>query len=83
MLGVPADAGYAAAQYMMGLAAEARPDEAANAFMWYRKAAEAGAEFRLGYALPLGELGLARDDAEAVRWYRLAAAWRVKFAAKL
>ena len=135
VLGVPADAGHAAAQYMIGLAAEARPDEAANALTGYRKAAdqalgnalarlgqayemfkrvaEAGAatgiaslakftedgrgiepnpagalvlwrqaadkgqvdaEFRLGYALQFGELGLSRDETEAVRWYRLAAA---------
>ena len=47
-----------------------------TAFSFYKKAAEQGelaAQFNVGLYYDVGK-GVAQDDAEAVRWYKLAAA---------
>ena len=54
----------------------AERDPAAAMPLW-RQAADKGlavAQYRMGYAAQIGEFGVPHDDAEAVRWYRLAAA---------
>ena len=72
-----ATAGHAGAQYMTGLLTEAKPDQAPEAAGWYRKAGAQGwanANKRMGDAYRDGTLGLTRDDAEALSFYKQAAA---------
>ncbi|MDC1231360.1 sel1 repeat family protein [Octadecabacter sp.] len=73
-----AEAGYAAAQYNLGLMyknGNGVPQDYAEAARWYRLAANQGharAQSNLGQMYMMGQ-GVVEDDAEAVRWYRLAA----------
>ena len=51
------------------------PENNAEAFKWFRKAAEQGhakAQYNLGLMYDKGQ-GVPQDYAEAVKWYRLAA----------
>jgi hypothetical protein len=72
-----AEAGHLVAQrelglrYLQGIATEANPDEALRWLTSAAKAGEAGAQVGLGRAYADGEKwGIARNDDEAVKWYR-------------
>jgi uncharacterized protein len=73
-----AQAGYPAAQYIVGViydVGEGMLQNGVEAARWYRRAAEQGvaqAQYNLGESYASGE-GVVQDDKEAARWYRLAA----------
>jgi TPR repeat protein len=74
-----ADRGDAIGQYNVGFLYEygeyGIPQSIAEAFKWYRRAADQGlhdAETRLGWIYEMG-LGVPKDFAVALRWYRKAA----------
>jgi hypothetical protein len=75
---LPADQGFASAQYNLGFMYENGQGVSQNykeAVRWYRKAAEQGhasAQNNVGLMYKNGQ-GVAQDYKEAVRWYRKAA----------
>lgn len=75
-----ADQGVADAQYRLGLKyrmGDGVPKDAAEAFRWYRMAAEKGhadAQTDLGWLFVNPEGGVRRDYLEAMNWFRRAAA---------
>ena len=71
-----AEDGHVAAQYMLGLCYEGIDQYRHEAKYWMRKAAEQGyaaAQNQLGDWYSSGLGGLTQNDAEAVKWYKLAA----------
>ena len=71
-----AEDGHVAAQYMLGLCYEGIDQFRHEAKYWMRKAAEQGyaaAQNQLGDWYSSGLGGLTQNDAEAVKWYKLAA----------
>ncbi len=73
-----AEAGYAAAQYNLGIiygSGKGVPSNPGEAAKWFRKAAEQGhivAQYNLGNLYREG-LGVSRDPMEAAKWYSIAA----------
>lgn len=56
--------------YMDGVGVE---KNSAEAVKWFRQAAEGNnpvAQYNMGYLVEHGQAGLAKDDTEALQWYR-------------